>query len=88
VATYSYTTTPAEDTAIAAKLAVVNATRAAAQQAPQNAGQMLLDQFKSLFSQYASDQAATNTQLAQAGWLRATPAQQATAAAALGVTLT
>lgn len=88
MATYSYTTTPAEDTAIAAKLVAVNATRAAAQQAPQTAGQMLLDQFRSLFSQFASDQAATNTQIAQQGWLKATPAQQAAAAAALGVTLT
>ena len=45
MATYSYTTIPAEDTAINAKLVAVNLVRAAAQQAPQVAGQMLLDQF-------------------------------------------
>ena len=88
MATYSYTTIPAEDTAINAKLVAVNLVRAAAQQAPQVAGQMLLDQFRGLFTGFSADHTAANNAIAQAGWLAATPAQQAAAAAALGVTLT
>jgi len=84
MATFNYTTTAAEDAAIAARLVVVNTIRAAAQQAPQTAGQMLADEFRSLFSGYASDRTTTNAEIARAAWQTASPAQRAAAIAALG----
>lgn len=91
MATYSYVTNATQDKAITAALATSNAQRAAILPVAlpaQTAAQFLLDQFTIFFTQMVNQNTTNNNVAVQQAWLNASPATQATAAAALGVTLT